>query len=37
VDYNGDPDLLTVIMATHLEDMLVEKFMKEDGLSEFDA
>ena len=25
------------MMATHLEDTLVEKFMKENGLSEFEA
>jgi hypothetical protein len=36
-DYNGNENLLTVMMATHLEDILVEKFMKENGLSEFEA
>lgn len=31
------PELLSVQMATHIEDILVEKFQTQDQLSEFEA
>jgi hypothetical protein len=36
-DYNNNPELLTAMIATHLEDVLITKFMQDEKLNEDEA
>lgn len=36
-EYNDNPDILTAMLAVSLEDILIKKFMDEEGLEELEA
>jgi hypothetical protein len=36
-EFNDNPDLLTAMLAVSLEEILIKKFMDEDGLDELEA